>query len=338
MDLATFLQQRRPDWKRLEEILQHVEGSGLSSLDDEHAIEFGRLYRRAASDLNQAQTFVSGEATERYLNDLVARAYLAIYGKTRVDVLALVRYLLRGYPAVFRRYLPQLLLATLLFAAGGIFGYLVSMYDKDAARAYLLPPHTIRPPEQGDNTAGTYDTDQLTHFSSFLFTHNLSVTLVAFAMGITFGLGTAWMMFYDGVLTGVLAAVFVEAHQLTAFATGILPHGVLEIPACLIGGASGFVLAQGFLRARPWPRREELARQGKQAVLLLFGCVPLLAVAACLEAGVARAPDWFLTKGLKLAFAGVFGLLFLAYILLLGWRLPATRESGAGVVKGEVMP
>ncbi|SRR5579883_673875 len=327
MDLPTFLQQRRPDWKRLEEILQHVEGSGLSSLDDEQAIEFGRLYRRAASDLNQAQTFVSGEATERYLNDLVARAYLAIYGKTRIDVLGLLRYLFWGYPAVFRRYLPHFLLAMLLFAAGAVFGYLASWYDKDAARAYLLPPHTIRPSEDSETAGGVYSTDQLTQFSSFLFTHNLGVSLFAFALGITFGLGTAWLMFYNGVLTGVLAAVFVEAHQLTAFATGILPHGVLEIPACLIGGAAGFVLAQGFLYARPWPRREELARQGKQAVLLLFGCVPLLAVAACLEAGVARAPDWFLTKGLKLAFAGVFGLLFLAYILLLGWGRTAAREN-----------
>ncbi|HTU18003.1 MAG TPA: stage II sporulation protein M [Gemmataceae bacterium] len=329
MDLASFLRQRRLDWKRLEEILQHVEGSGLSSLDDEQAVEFGRLYRRAASDLNQAQTFVSGEATERYLNDLVARAYLAIYGKTRFDLLALLRYLFWGYPAVFRRYLPHFLLATLLFFVGGVFGYLVSWYDKDTSRAYLLPGQTIRPPEDGEDAAAEYNTDQLSAFSSYLFTHNVSVTLVAFALGITFGLGTVWMMFYNGVTTGVLAAVFVEAHQLTAFATGILPHGVLEIPACLIGGASGFVLAQGFLRARPWPRREEMARQGKEAVLLLFGCLPLLAVAACLEAGVARAPDWFLNKGLKLAVAGVFGLLFLAYILLLGWRQPSSRESEA---------
>jgi uncharacterized membrane protein SpoIIM required for sporulation len=328
MDLTTFLQQRRPDWKRLEQILQHVEGSGLASLDDEQAVEFGRLYRRAASDLNQARTFVSGEATEHYLNDLVARAYLAIYGKTRVDVVGLLRYLFWGYPAVFRRYLPQLLLATLLFVAGGVFGYLASYYDKDAARAYLLPPQTIRP-DKGDNKPAPYDSDQLAAFSAFLFTHNVSVTLVAFAMGMTFGLGTAWMMFYNGVTTGVIAALFVEADQLKAFATGILPHGVLEIPACLIGGAAGFVLAQGFLRARPWPRREELARQGKQAILLLFGCLPLLSVAACLEAGVARAPDVFIGQGVKLAVAAVFGLLFLAYLLLLGWGRSAVRESEA---------
>lgn len=55
--------------------------------------------------------------------------------------------------------------------------------------------------------------------------------------------------------------MFVEAGQLTAFATGILPHGVVEIPAILIGGAAGFVLAGGLIRARPWPRLEELAQR-----------------------------------------------------------------------------
>ncbi len=329
MELATFLQQRRPDWMRLEAILRRVEGSGLPSLDDEQAVEFGQLYRRAASDLNQAQTFVSGETTERYLNDLVARAYLAIYGKTRFDGVGLLRHLFWSYPAVFRRYLPHFVLATLLFAAGALFGYLASWFDKDTARAYLLPPHSIRPAEKGADEKMEYDTDRVTEFSSFLFTHNVGVTLLAFALGITFGLGTAWMMFYNGVTTGALAAVFVEAGQFASFATGILPHGVLEIPAMLLGGASGFVLAQGFLHVKPWPRREEMGRAGKRAVLLLSGCVPLLAVAACLEAGVARAPDWFLDKGIKLAVAGVTGALFLAYLVLIGRKYAAERENEA---------
>ncbi|HZT79281.1 MAG TPA: hypothetical protein VFA26_03610, partial [Gemmataceae bacterium] len=67
MDLSTFIESRRPDWRRLEEILQRVEGSGMRCLDEEQAREFGRLYRRAASDLNQAQTFVRGDATAHYL-------------------------------------------------------------------------------------------------------------------------------------------------------------------------------------------------------------------------------------------------------------------------------
>src|SRR5260370_11637175 len=102
MDLSTFLQQRRPDWRRLEEILERVENSGPLLLSDDEAVTFGRLYRRTASDLNQAQTFVSGEATVRFLNDLVPRAYLANYGNDPVRPSAPIVWLIRPSPPVFR--------------------------------------------------------------------------------------------------------------------------------------------------------------------------------------------------------------------------------------------
>jgi uncharacterized membrane protein SpoIIM required for sporulation len=326
MDLSTFLNQRRPEWRRLEEILRTVEGSGLASLGEEQAIEFGRLYRRAASDLNQAQTFVSGEATAQYLNDLVARCYLVIYAKTKVDLRGFVRHLVFGFPAMFRRYFGYFLLATALFAAGTLFGLLASYFDRDVARAFLLPSDfpTIQPGDEEEDRPAM-DTGHLAEFSGFLFTNNVGVTLTAFALGITLGLGTAWMMFYNGVITGALWAVFWEAGQLRAFATGILPHGVVEIPAALLGGAAGFVLASGLIRARPWSRLDELARCGKEALLLVSGCLPLLTAAAIIEAVIARAAEQDISSGWKLATAGIVAVLFAAYVLLLGWgkRAPA---------------
>jgi uncharacterized membrane protein SpoIIM required for sporulation len=318
MDLAAFLEQRRPEWRQLEAILRRVEGSGLRTLDEDQAVEFGRLYRRAASDLNQAQTFVSGDATVQYLNDLVARCYLTIYSHTKADPWGLVRHLVWGYPAVFRRYLRHVLLATAILTAGAVFGFAASYWDAEVARSFLLPADMpmIQP---GEDDAPLLTTGQLSEFSSYLFTHNLSLSLAAFALGMTLGVGTAFLMWYNGIVLGALAAVFLEAGQSKAFVTGVLPHGVLEIPAILIAGGAGFLLAQGIIRARPWPRLDELARNGKESLLLVSGCFPLLALAALLEAGVARAPDWFLGSGLKLAVAAVFGLLFAAYVLLLGW-------------------
>src|SRR5206468_10613705 len=142
----------RGEWRRLEELLGRVEGSGLAGLGDEEAVEFGRLYRRASSDLNQAQTFVRGEETVRYLNDLVARAYLVLSAPPRVDLWGVARYLALGYPAVFRRNLAPFLLAAALFAGGAVFGYLASRYDRETARAYLLPAEmpTIQPPREGE--------------------------------------------------------------------------------------------------------------------------------------------------------------------------------------------
>jgi uncharacterized membrane protein SpoIIM required for sporulation len=329
MNLAAFIDQRRPEWRKLETLLAHVEGSGLASLDDEQAVAFAQLYRRAASDLNQAQTFVSGDATVGYLNDLVARCYLVIHAKTKVDIRGLLRAMFLHYPVVFRRYCRHVLLATALFAAGAVFGFLASYFDATAARGFLLPTDMamIKPGQDGP----AMSTGQLATFSGLLFRHNVSVTLVAFALGLTLGVGTVWLLLENGVIVGALAAVFVEAGELRSFLTGILPHGVLEIPAMLLGGAGGLLLAQGIFRARPWPRLEELARTGKEALWLVSGCLPMLAVAALLEAGVARAPDALLDSGFKLVVAAFFALCFVAYVFLVGWRKDAQTlgEPGA---------
>jgi uncharacterized membrane protein SpoIIM required for sporulation len=332
MDLTTFLQQRRPEWRQLEQLLERAEGSGLASLDDEQAVEFGRLYRRAASDLNQAQTFISGDATVRYLNDLVACAYLAIYGRNKADPWGVVRYLIWGWPAVFRRNSRPFLLATFLFVAGGVFGFLACEFDKETARAFLLPSNmpTIQPPKEGEpevDFSQQKSSGEVAEFGSFLMTHNISVTLTAFALGITLGVGTAWLMFYNGVMTGALGAVFYDAGALHSFATGILPHGVLEIPAMLIGGAAGFVLAQGLWHAKPWPRSEELGRRRKEALWLLAGIFPLLIAAGILEAGVARTADRLISPWAKLGVAAVVGLTFLIYTLLIGWKAPSVPET-----------
>jgi uncharacterized membrane protein SpoIIM required for sporulation len=320
MDLPTFLKLRRPDWQRLDALLRRVEGGGLAGLEEAEAVEFGRLYRRAASDLNQAQTFAAGATTADYLNGLVARGYVLVYGKSRPDVWAFLRYLVLGYPAVFRRHFGAFLLAAAFLAGGAVFGFLASHFDPDA-RPFLFPPgmNMIQPTGEGEADDTPLQTSgELAGFSSFLFTHNLQVSLFAFALGITFGVGTAWLLWSNGVLLGALAAVFWEAGRVGQFATGIVPHGVLEIPACVLGGAAGFLLARPLLAARPWPRLEELQRGGKEALLLVAGCVPLLVAAAGLEAGVARAPDWFLSGGVKLAVAGVVGTLFVAYVALFG--------------------
>jgi uncharacterized membrane protein SpoIIM required for sporulation len=327
-NLDTFLPQRRPDWQRLETLLEQVENSGLRSLDDTQAVAFARLYRRTASDLNQAQTFVSGDSTVRYLNGLVARCYLVIHAGRRVDVWGFLRTLVLGYPAVFRRCAGALLLAATIFTAGAAFGFLASFFDPTTARDFLLP--TEMPTIQPGSGGALATSGELAGFSSLLFTNNTRISLIAFALGITWGIGTALLLWYNGLLMGALAAVFVEAGELGGFATGVLPHGVLEVPACLIGGGAGFVLARALIRARPWPRLEELARAGRLALWLVAGCVPLLAVAAVLEAGVARAPDWYVDRGVKLAVAALFALLFAAYILFLGWGRTGQDLTRAG--------
>jgi uncharacterized membrane protein SpoIIM required for sporulation len=325
--LDTFLKQRRPEWQKLEVLLSQVEDSGLRSLDDAQAIEFARLYRRTASDLNQAQTFISGEGTVRYLNGLVARCYLIIHSRERVNIRGFLRKLVLGYPAVFRRCAGPVLLATAILAAGAVFGFLASYFDPTLARAMLLPNMPMIQPRQPGQALTT---GELAGASMNYFTHNTQVSLIAVALGVTWGIGTALFMWYNGIMLGALAAIFFDAGDVLGFATGVLPHGVLELPAVVIGGAAGFVIAQAMIRARPWPRLEEMAHAGKRALWLASGCFPLLAMAGVLEAGVARAPDWFLESGFKLAVAALFASLFAAYLLFFGRGKAGAEAARAG--------
>ncbi|HZU35477.1 MAG TPA: stage II sporulation protein M, partial [Gemmataceae bacterium] len=232
--------------------------------------------------------------------------------------------------AVFRRYLPHFLLAVALFAVGATFGFGAAWLDP-AATGYLLPRDfpMIQPGSTGqEESSEAATTGQLVGMSGFLFRNNVTVSLLVFGLGITFGVGTVWLLISNGLMLGALAAVFVRAGAFRALLTGVLPHGVLEIPAALIGGAAGLVLAQGLIQARPWPRLYELARCGKQAVFLVSGCLPLLAVAAILEAVVARAPNRFLSEDFKLATAAVAATLFIVYLVVLGrGRHAATAEE-----------
>src|SRR5438874_228544 len=107
MNLTQFLEKRRPQWQQLQRLLENVEGSGLPALGADEAVQFAHLYRRAASDLNQAQTFVSGEGTVQYLNDLVARCYLIIHARKDPPLRSVLLTMVLGYPAVFRRCLPH---------------------------------------------------------------------------------------------------------------------------------------------------------------------------------------------------------------------------------------
>ena len=48
-------------------------------------------------------------------------------------------------------------------------------------------------------------------FSSRVITNNIRVALMAFALGITFGLGTIWVLAVNGAMLGGLAGAFAKS-------------------------------------------------------------------------------------------------------------------------------
>jgi uncharacterized membrane protein SpoIIM required for sporulation len=122
--------------------------------------------------------------------------------------------------------------------------------------------------------------------SSAIMTNNMSVGFMTFALGITAGLGTIYMLLFNGLLIGVIGMACHLAGMSLKLWEFVAPHGVLELPAIFLAGGAGLRIASGLLFPGYLPRRESLVRAGSEAVQLLLGTIPILIVAGAIEAFV----------------------------------------------------
>jgi uncharacterized membrane protein SpoIIM required for sporulation len=150
-------------------------------------------------------------------------------------------------------------------------------------------------------------------FSSFLMTHNTKVSILAMALGMTWGVGTIILLFYNGVILGAVAVDYCAAGQ-TKFLLGwLLPHGAFEIPAILIAGQAGLVLANALIG---WGQRTSLRTRlraiSRDLVTLIAGAAIFLVWAGFVEAFLSQYHEPIVPYGVKIGFGSAeLALLFL---------------------------
>jgi uncharacterized membrane protein SpoIIM required for sporulation len=275
-----WLEKRKPFWTRLE-ILVERSSKGVSSLSHSELQELGLLYRQTASDLAAVREDTSSRQLSAYLNQLLGRAHNLIYLGHKPKVSGLVRFYRDIYPEIFRETLPQTLLAVAIFAFAGLVACVVTLHDP--AFAYrLLGPRMMETIEQRKMWTESIVTVKPLA-SSGIMTNNLSVAFTTFALGITAGVGTVWMMLTNGLLIGVIGAATWKAGMALQLWSFVAPHGVLELPAIFIAGGAGLEIAHGLLFPGMLPRKASLSRAGSRAAKLLLGTIPLLIVAGLIE-------------------------------------------------------
>lgn len=323
-DVNRFLVERRPDWDALEALLTQVEQRGLGALDIEGARRFGKLYRSVSSDLIRARTELADASVTDYLNDLVARSYARVHAGSGRRARHLARFFLEEFPRLFREEWRVIALSALLLLSGGAVGATAVAYDRDALGVLIPEQHQAWTPGERiareHERAGQHDGESAAQFSSFLFTHNIKVSFLVFALGITFGVGTASVLFYNGVPLGALAMEYHQAGQDLFFWAWILPHGIPELTSIFVAGGAGLLLARGLLVPGRRSRKDALVREARRAARLVMGAIPILVVAGLIEGTISQLHEPVIPYGLKLAFAALVGAGLYAWLLLAGRR------------------
>jgi uncharacterized membrane protein SpoIIM required for sporulation len=317
-----WIKKREPYWKQLEDLLQQSSAKGLASLNRSQLQDLSLLYRQTAADLATLRADPSSVHFARYVNQLLARAHNTIYSGQRASAFGIVAFFWKTYPGVFRRNRNFCFGALAIFLIGAAFGTIATVQDPDFKLSVLGPQMVETIDRREMWTHSILAIKPLA--SSTIMTNNLSVAFVTFATGITAGLGTIYMLFFNGLMMGVIGTACWLAGMSLKLWSFVIPHGVLELPAIFIAGGAGLKLAQGLLFPGVLPRKESLVLAGKEGGALVLGAIPLLVVAGVIEAFVSPTG---IDVRLKFAVGGALLLLLATYLYGLGKHETTTTRA-----------
>ena len=331
LDLARFVESERPQWTALEKTLDWLESDPQRALSLTDLERFHLLYQRVSADLGKVATLASEGELRAYLEGLVSRAYTEIHETRERLRFRPWRWISAEFPRAFRRHLRAFQLSVALTLVGTAFGSLALRIDSEA-KSVIMPFEGLQvtPAErvareqrdQGKQLAGRKG-----RFSAELMTHNTQVALMTIALGMTFGFGTLVMLFYNGVILGAVAYDYVHGGQ-TVFLLGwLLPHGVIEIPAILLGGQTGFVLAHALIGWGSRISRAERLRAVSRDVVTLAGGIALMLVwAGIVEAFLSQYHEPVISYGMKISFGLAEAALLTLFLARGGAKVPAAAQ------------
>ena len=269
MNETAFIEKREPDWKRLSYLGDRADVSP-QNLTPQELMELFRLYRRCSRDLALVRTKSTNTQLIDFLNDLMARSYSAVYRTKRKPFWPAVWNAIELAARTVRKRQYFVLASFLTFLFSIVFSYVVCVASP-AGRDILEPKAFASVFDQwksgkmeersGGEGVGA---------SMFYASHNPSVAVMqgGIAAG-TFGIGTAALLWQNGVMMGTLSYEMQKVHKLPYLYASVMPHGVTELSGLVMSGAAGYALGWALISPGRRRRGAALAEAGKDGFVLL---------------------------------------------------------------------
>ncbi|MFN0090568.1 MAG: stage II sporulation protein M [Acidimicrobiales bacterium] len=282
MNLAEFSADGAARWAELERLCAKAGARPDRRLDGAEIHRLAQLYRSAAADLALARRRFPAEAVTASLEALVGRGRAVVYaapersGGPRA-------FASRGYwQAVRAKPWSILVAAVLLF---GPWTAAAFWAHGDPGRGLGVIPEGFRSIAQPRTDTGSLGLDAAGRaaFASQIFTHNIGVSLLAVAGGMTLGLLTAASLVGQGVIFGAITGLAVRAGNTDRLVELTAPHGLLELSCLVVAASAGLRLGWVIVDPGPLPRGPAAAAQARQTVEVAIGTAVWLVVAGLLE-------------------------------------------------------
>ncbi|WP_282036252.1 stage II sporulation protein M [Saccharicrinis aurantiacus] len=249
-----------------------------------------KVYMQLSDDLSYARTYYPNSNTTAYLNKLVLNSHQFMHTAKRENWSRIYTFFKKDYPLLIHSHYKQLFYSCLIFLIAVLIGAFSAANDVDYVRLITGDNYvnmTIENIEKGE-PLGVYASQNEISMFFMITLNNIRVALIAFAMGALLSVGTAFMLFKNGVMLGSFQYFFYNYNLLWESASGIWMHGTIEIFSIVVAGAAGLVMGNSILFPGTYSRIHSFQKGAITGVKIVAGLVPFFIIAGFIESFLTR--------------------------------------------------
>lgn len=321
MDVDAFVLTHRGTWDRLEQLIKR-----RRSLTGAEVDELVELYQRVSTHLSilrSVNTVGSDSLMVGRLSSLIARARSAVTGAHAPLSSAFIRFWTVSFPVVaYRAWRWWLGTAVAFFAVVLVIAFWVA--GNPEVQSAVGTPTDIDQLVNHD-VASYYSEHPATAFALQVWVNNAWVSAQCIALSVVLGLPIPIVLFENAANLGLIAGLMFHAGKGGILLGLLVPHGLLELTAVFLAGATGMRLGWSVISPGDRPRGQVLAEQGRGVVSVAVGLVGVFLVSGLIEALVTPSP---LPTAVRVGIGIIAEVAFLSYIGYFGRRAVKADETG----------
>lgn len=292
MKETQFIEQNKEKWAEYENMLKE---------QTPDAEKIYSLFYSISDDLAYARSHYPNRSVRVYLNNLSRNLFRNVYSGRKTTVRSALDFWKTDVPMALYNTRYEQLAALLVFFVAALIGIVSCLADDQFAASILGKSYVRMTLENIHKGKPMAVYDENSPFSMFfaIASNNLKVCYIGFSMGIMGGLGTLYILLYNGIMVGTFQFFFAKYNLLWSSFLTIWMHGALEISSIVIGSGAGFSLGKGLLFPGTYSRLQSLLLAARRAITIMIGISPVIVVAAYIESFLTRHYD--MHEAIKLA-------------------------------------
>ncbi len=318
MDVDAFVLTHRGTWDRLDQLIGR-----RRSLTGAEVDELVELYQRVSTHLSILRSTSSDSVLIGRLSSLVARARSVVTGAHAPLSSAFIRFWTVSFPVVaYRTWRWWVGTAAAFFTVVLVIAIWVA--GNPEVQSAIGTPSDIDQLVNHD-VASYYSAHPTAAFALQVWVNNSWVSAQCIASSVVLGLPIPIILFQNAANVGLIAGLMFQAGKGGVLLGLLAPHGLLELTAVFLAGATGMRLGWSVISPGDRPRGQVLAEQGRAVVSVVVGLVAVLLVSGLIEALVTPSP---LPTAVRVGIGFIAEAAFLSYIGYFGRRAMKAGETG----------